>query len=184
MYQKAVGLVTAGLLFGLGFWLQTVMLDQAWAQWDGMQWLIVAESWAVLWRGWPLALFGGLVGFLGAGAVLAFSLKHAREADFKVQIKQLTRERDQAAAEAEQRVEARERAAQYQERLALTAQQDAEQAQQAAEIARQMTEQTRQAAEQAIARADYRVRNAIGAAERIKRRIEGKQRLGARKSVP
>lgn len=184
MYQKTVGLIAAGLLFGLGFWLQAVMPDQAWGQWDGEHWQIVGKSWAVLWRGWPLALFGGLVGFLGAGAVLAFSLKQAREADFKAEIARLTRQRDQAVIEAEQRVQARKQAAQERETRALQAQRDAAQAQQEADAMWESAEDFQDRAMRELNQANLRARNAIHAAERIKRRIEGKKRFGAGKSVP
>ena len=46
-----------------------------------------------------------------------------------------------------------------------------------AQAARQRAEQAQEEAEQAVNQANYRARNAIGAAERIKRRIEGKQRI-------
>ena len=145
MYQKILWIVAAVLLAGLGFWLETVMPSQGWAQWDGKHWQVVAESWAVLWRGWPLAVLGALVGALTAGAVLAFTLQHAKEADFRAEIAHLIRERDTAASEAEHRVQERE--------------------------------QAQEEAEQAVNQANYRARNAIGAAERIKRRIEGKKRI-------
>lgn len=184
MYQKTLWFIVMLLLLGVGFWLGWVIPDQAWAQWDGAQWRIVAESWAVLWRGWPLAVLGGLIGFFGAGTFLAFSLEHAQAADFKAHIAQLTRQRDQAVAEAEQRVQAREQAAQHRETLALTAQRDAERAQQEADAMWESAEDFQDRTMQELNQANLRARNAIHAAERIKRRIEGKQRLGARKSVP
>ena len=177
VYQKVLWIVAAALLVGLGFWLETVMPSQGWAQWDGMRWQVVAESWAVLWRGWPLAAFGALVGFSVAWIGLAFALKHAKEADFRAEIAHLIRERDTAASEVEHRVQERERVAQQREWMAAQAQHGAELAIQEAHITRQQAEQALQDAEQAVRQANYRARNAIGAAERIKRRIEGKQRI-------
>ena len=184
MYQKILWIIAAALLAGLGFWLGWVMPSQAWAQWDGQHWRIVAESWAVLWRGWPLAVLGAGVGALSAGVGLAFTLKHAQEADFKAQIAHLTRQRDAAADEAERRVREREQAARCREALALEAQRGAEFAQQHAHAAWQQAEDAQKEAEQAVSQAHYRARNAIGAAERIKRRIEGKKRLNAGTSAP
>ena len=177
MYQKILWIVAAVLLAGLGFWLETVMPSQGWAQWDGKHWQVVAESWAVLWHGWPLAGFGALVGFSAAWIGLAFVLKHAKEADFRAEIAHLIHERDTAASEAEHRVQERERVAQQREWMAAQAQHGAELAIQEAHITRQQAEQALQDAEQAVRQANYRTRNAIGAAERIKRRIEGKQRI-------
>lgn len=184
VYQKILWFVTAALLAGLGFWIEGVMPLQAWAQWDGQHWQIVAESWAVLGRGWPLTVLGAGIGALLAGIGLAFALKHAKEADFKAQIVRLTRQRDAAADEAERRVREREQAAQRREAVALEAQRGAELAQQHAHAARQQAEDAQKEAEQAVSQAHYRARNAIGAAERIKRRIEGKKRIEAGTSAP
>ena len=155
------------------------MPSQGWAQWDGKRWQVVAESWAVLWRGWPLAVLGALIGSLSAGAVLAFTLKHAKEADFKARIARLTRQRDAAVAEAEARVLEREQAARDREAVALAAQRRAELATEEAQAARQRAEQAQQDAQEAVSQATLRARNAVCAAERIKRRAEGKKRLDA-----
>ena len=184
MYQKLLWLLAMLLVLGVGFWLGLVIPDQAWAQWDGERWLIVAESWAVLWRGWPLAVLGGLLGFFGAGTFLALTLPHAREADFKAEIARLIRQRDQAVIEAEQRVQTREQAAQERETRALQAQRDAVQAQQEADAMWESAEDFQEQTMQELNQANLRARNAIHAAERIKRRIEGKKRLDAGISVP
>ena len=184
MYQKLLWLLAMLLVLGVGFWLGWVIPDQAWAQWDGERWLVVAESWAVLWRGWPLVVLGGLLGFFGAGAFLALTLQHAQAADFKAHIARLTHERDQAVIEAEQRVQAREQVAQERETWALQAQRDAAQAQQEADAMWESAEDFQDRAMRELNQANLRTRNAIHAAERIKRRIEGKKRFGAGKSVP
>lgn len=172
VYQKIVWMVAAALLAGLGVWLGGVMPAQAWAQWDGQAWHIVAESWAVLGYGWPLAAFGALVGFSAAWIGLALTLQHAKEADFQAEIARLTHERDAAVAEAESRVLGREEKARRCEATALAAQREAQ-------AARQRAERVQADAEQAVIQAQVRARNAIHAAERIKRRIEGRQRRDA-----
>jgi len=177
VYQKIVWMVAAALLAGLGVWLGWVMPAQAWAQWDGQAWHIIAEGWAVLWYGGPLVALGMLVGALGAEIGLAWTLKHAKEADFRAEIARLTHERDTAVSQAEQRVLEREQAVSDREAKALAAQRTAEQATEEAYAARQRAEQTQEEAERAVNQAHLRARNAIGAAERIKRRIEGKQQI-------
>lgn len=184
VYQKILWFVAAALLVGLGFWLETVMPSQGWAQWDGKRWQVVAESWAVLWRGWPLAVLGALVGFSAAWIGLAFALKHAKEADFRAKIARLTCQRDAAVDEAEARVRAREEAARDREAVALAAQRAAELAVEEAHAARQRAEQVQEDAERAVNQAHLRARNAVCAAERIKRRVEGKKRLEIETSAP
>ena len=51
-------------------------------------------------------------------------------------------------------------------------------------LTRRRAEQARQDAEAAVNQAALRARNAVCAAERIKRRVEGKKRLDARTSAP
>ena len=177
MYQKILWITAAALLVGLGCWVGWVMPSQAWAQWDGKHWQIVAEGWAVLGRGWPLAVFGALGGALAVGATLAFTLQHAKETDFRAKIARLTRQRDAAVAEAEARVREREQAVSDREAKALAAQRTAERATEEAYAACQRAEQTQEEAERAVNQAHLRARNAICAAERIKRRIEGKQQI-------
>jgi hypothetical protein len=184
VYQKILWFVAAALPVGLGFWLETVMPSQGWAQWDGKRWQVVAESWAVLWRGWPLAVLGALVGFSAAWIGLAFALQHAKEADFRAKIARLTRQRDAAVADAEARVLEREQAARDRGAVALAAQRAAELATEAAQAARQRAEQAQQDAQEAVSQATLRARNAVCAAERIKRRIEGKKRLEIETSAP
>ena len=184
MYQKILWITAAALLVGLGCWVGWVMPSQAWAQWDGKRWQVVAESWTTLWRGWPLAAFGALIGFSAAWIGLAFALQHAKEADFRAKIARLTRQRDAAVMDAEARVQAREQAAGDREAVALAAQRAAELAAQEAHAAHQRAEQAQQDAERAVNQAHLRARNAVCAAERIKRRIEGKKRLEIETSAP
>lgn len=184
MLQKGLWVIGAFVLAGFGFWLVQVMPLQAWGRWDGESWRVVGTGWAVLWRGWPLLVFGGLAGAGIAGAVLALTLKHVQAADFKRELARLRRQRDAAIAEADARVSAREQEAVRQELAALEAQHEAARAQGEVLAARQVAEQAKVEAEQAVSQANFRARNAICAAERIKRRVEGKQRLDARTSAP
>lgn len=184
MLQKSVWVIGAALLAGLGFWLARVMPSQAWGQWDGASWQVVGTGWAVLWRGWPLLVLGALVGTGVVGSVLALTLKHIQAADFKLELARLRRQRDAAVTETEARVSAREREAARREAAALEVQRVAEQAHGEALAARAAAEQAKAEAEQAVAHANVRARNAICAAERIKRRVEGKRRLESGTSAP
>ena len=184
VYQKILWIVAAALLVGLGFWLGLVMPSQGWAQWDGKRWQVVAESWAVLWRGWPLAAFGALVGSSAAWVGLAFALKHAKEADFRAKIARLTRQRDAAVDEAEARVRS---AGAGRARPGSGG---------PGRATRGGTRHGRGASRppaggagparrrRAVSQATLRARNAICAAERIKRRVEGKKRLEIETSAP
>lgn len=165
MLQKSLWIIGAVLLALLGFWLAQVMPLQAWGRWDGSSWRVVDTGWAVLWRGWPLAALGALAGAGVTGVVLALTLKHVQVADFQWELARLRRQRDAAVSEAEARVSEREREALRREEAASEAQRAAERA--------------RGEAEQAVRQANFRARNAICAAERIKRRVEGKKRLDA-----
>lgn len=177
MLQKSLWVAGAVLLAVWGIWLARVMPSQAWGQWDGESWRVVGVGWAVLWRGWPLLALGALAGAAVTGAVLALTLKHLQAADFKLELARLRRQRDAAASEANERVAAREREALRREDVALEAQRVAERARGEALAARQAAEQAKAEAEQAVKQANFRARNAICAAERIKRRVEGKPRL-------
>ena len=161
MLQKSVWAVGTVLLAVLGLWLARVMPSQAWGQWDGASWRVVDTGWAVLWRGWPLLALGALAGAGAASTVLALTLKHLQAADFKLELARLRRE--EAASEA---------------------QRAAERARGEALAAHQAAEQAKAEAEQAVRQANFRARNAICAAERIKRRVEGKPRLDSRTSAP
>jgi len=135
------------------------------AEWDiaGNGWRIVAYGWAGLLPLWPLVLAGILGGFFLFGIAVAGSYDWARNADHRAQIARLTRECDQAHAEAEARVTRREQAAQE-------AQARAEQLRLAALQAEQ---QAHTQAKTAAAHAEHyrlRARNAICAAARIKRK--------------
>jgi len=170
MFQSILWFIVFAFLAGLGFWLGTVMPVQAWAEWDGWRWQIVAEGWAVLWRGWPLMVFGTLVGASLSAVVLAFTLKHAQAADFQAEIARLTRQKETLQAAVEQRVQGREQAAWAREARAA-------EAQRAADVAQRQAQQAQETAQQTTEQARRRVRNAIAAAERIKRRQTGSTRI-------
>lgn len=135
------------------------------AEWDfaGNGWRIVAYGWAGLLPLWPLVLAGFLGGFFLLGIAVAGSYDWARHADHRAQIARLTHERDQAHAEAEARVARREQAAQE-------AHERAEQIRLEALQAKQQAQAQAQTAETHVERYRLRARNAICAAERIKRK--------------
>lgn len=184
MLQKSLWVFGVAALVGLGVWLVQVMPSQAWGQWDGDSWRITGTGWAVLWRGWPLLVLGALVGAGVAGFGLALTLKHIQAADFKLELARLRRQRDAAGAEAEARVSGREREAARRELAALEVQRAAKRAHGEALAARAAAEQAKAEAEQAVSQANFRARNAICAAERIKRRVERKRRLEIGTSAP
>lgn len=86
---------------------------------------------------------------------------------------------DAVAGEVERQVQEREQATQRREAAALAAQHAAKRAAQEACAACRRAEQAQEAAERAVEHARRRARNAIGAAKRIKRRVESKKRLEA-----
>ena len=163
MLQKSLWFIGVALLVGVGFWLVQVMPFQAWCRWDGESWQVVGTGWGVLGRGWPLLALGALIGVAVVGALLASTLPQVQAMDLKWELERVCRQRDAAVAEADARVAERERLAGYREAAAFESQRVAEHAGREASAARQ-------AAEQAVARANLRARNAIQAAERIKRR--------------
>jgi hypothetical protein len=184
MLQKSLWIIGTVLLAVLGLWLAQVMPSQAWGQWDGASWRVVDTGWAVLWRGWPLLALGALAGAGAASTVLALTLKHLQAVDFKLELARLRHQRDAAVSEADARVSEREREAMRREEAASEAQRAAERARGEALAAHQAAEQAKAEAEQAVRQANFRARNAICAAERIKRRVEGKPRLDSRTSAP
>jgi len=95
---KTILTIAALGLAALGLWLWRVMPDQAWAAWDGERLVVVAEGWAVLWRGWPMALLGLVIGGGLALAVLDWMLGKAVDAEHKAEVERLSGERDAALA--------------------------------------------------------------------------------------
>lgn len=185
MYQKVVWALVGLMALVAGLLLWWVMPDQAWVVRDAQgDWQVAAVGWALLWRGWPLILVGVVIGLIGAGNVLALGLEVTREVDLKTQIVRLTQERDRALADALEHVAVRQRQVTQREAAAVAMQQAMEQACQAAVAAQQAATQAKAEAEQVVTQANFRARNAICAAERIKRRIEGLARFDHRISAP
>jgi len=169
----ALALAAFFALAGLGLWrfLDGWMPVQGWAVWGGGRWSVAASGWPVLWHAWPVALAGGLAGFFGAGGALLWGLALARDAEIEAEIgrlrrtsgtevaaekERLGRKWDEALARVESRVGGREAAA-------LKAQHEAE-------AARRQAEQECLDAEAIRQDAYRRIRNAVAAAERIKRK--------------
>ncbi len=170
MIWKIAWIAAAALVGGLGLLLWRVLPACAWAEWDGRKWQLVASGWPVLWRAWPAVLAGGLAGFLGAGGLLGWAAKVARDAAVKAEAGRLQRKWDSALAEVENRARGREEDAGRRESEALKAQQAANLARHEAEAAKRRAEQACLDAEAVQQDAQRRIRNAVGAAERIKRK--------------
>jgi hypothetical protein len=170
--QKYVwGMITIVLLVLL-VWLVRTMPNQAWAVVESDRYRIVAEGWGILLRAWPIALLGMVVGIFVVGAGLVRGLEIAKEQDYLDQIKQLQSERDSAVAKAENRVKRREAEAIEQERVAFVAEQRATQELIQAKAAQEQAAANAAYAHQEIERAKYRTKNAVAAAERIKRKTQ------------
>ncbi|MDV7213429.1 hypothetical protein [Azotobacter beijerinckii] len=163
--RRAVWLFVIALLLAAGWTVWQRVPTLAIAEWDfaGNGWRIVAYDWAGLSYLWPLALAGALGGFFLFGIAFAWGYDWARDSDHRHQIARLTDKRDRALAEAEARVAWREQAAQQ-------AQERAEQIRLEALQAKQQAQAQAQTAETHVERYRLRARNAICAAERIKRK--------------
>jgi uncharacterized membrane-anchored protein YhcB (DUF1043 family) len=158
------------LISGLAVWLWQELPDQGWAVRQGDEFALVAAGWQVLWAAWPLALVGLLISLLLGSLTLPWLAKSAVDADANRQIadlqKRLARESERADT-AEQRIRASldadwQRLAEGRAEL----RNQRQEAQRAVELAtRQATE-----ADQAMNSARFRARNAIHAAERIKKK--------------
>ena len=176
---KAFFSVAAIALAALGFWLWRFMPNQGWAEIDFQagKWNLVAAGWSTLLHAWPILAAGVMLGLgLGIG-LLGMLFRSLLDADQKSEIEQLerlikeSREREQqslvlARKELERDFQdARDlydRAVQLQE-------QSETQIGQALRIKRE-AEAAQQQASQAVEQAQFRARNAICAAERLKRK--------------
>jgi len=181
MGQKIAWIVAVALAAGLGLLLWRVMPGYGWAEWDGRQWQMVASDWPVLWRAWPVALAGWLAGFVGAGGLLWWIWDVVLEDAIEAEKQRLGKKWDAALAEVENRVKDREEFADRREAVAHQAQQaanlalhDAEKAKRRADQAwleaTAQAEQARQDMEAVRQDAQRRIRNAVCAAERVKRK--------------
>lgn len=165
MRRTGIWLSVIALLLGACAWTIWRIPHLAVAEWDVAVdgWRIIAYGWAGLLPLWSLVLAGILGGFFLFGIAFAWSYDWARNADYRAQLARLTHECDQAHAEAEARVTRREQAAQE-------AQARAEQIRLAALQAEQQAHAQTQSAAAHAEHYRLRARNAICAAERIKRK--------------
>ena len=177
---KAFFSVAAMGLLVLLFWLWNYLPTQGWAVIDFQagKWSLVASGWATLLHAWPILAAGVMLGLgLGIG-LLGMLFKAFIDADQKSEIEHLerlvkeSREREQqslvlARKELEQEFsKARDLYARAEEMQA----QSETQIGHALRIKRE-TEAVQQQASQAVEQAQFRARNAICAAERIKRKL-------------
>lgn len=181
-WKTVVALIATSLTAIAALWLWRNLPGYAWAEFDGDNWQIVAKGWGVLAAAWPVALAGALIGFFGAGSLLAWVLERAVDADKAEKLAEAAervRDAEERAREAQQAAERH-----VQARLEAVARREAAalQAQAEAERAKVEAVQERNRAEELVQHATYRARNAICAAERIKRRAEGKQRLNVQRN--
>lgn len=95
MYKRIVWTLGGLAVVLWGLVLLRVMPHQAWGVRDALgDWSLATQTWALLWRGWPLVGVGVLVGFGGASVWFVPGLKRACEADFQRALGELLRERD------------------------------------------------------------------------------------------
>ena len=176
---KAFFSVAAIALALLCFWLWRFMPTQGWAEIDfqANKWSLVAAGWSTLLYAWPILSAGVMLGLgLGIG-LLGMLFRSLLDADQKSEIEQLerlvkeSREREQqsltlAQKELEQEFsKARDLYARAEEM-----QEQADHNIEKALVSRKAAEAAQQQASQAIEQAQFRARNAICAAERLKRK--------------
>ena len=177
---KAFFSVAAIALALLCFWLWRFMPTQGWAEIDfqANKWSLVAAGWSTLLHAWPILAAGVMLGLgLGIG-LLGMLFRSLLDADQKSEIEHLerlvreSREREQqslvlARKELEQEFsKARDLYARAEEM-----QEQADHNIEKALASRKAAEAAQQQALQAVEQAQFRARNAICAAERIKRKL-------------
>jgi uncharacterized integral membrane protein len=161
----------------LAIWLIVLLPTQAWAEWDGKQWQLVGTGWATLWRGWPLLVAGALLGSVLVGVWLRAFLVIAAKGDYERRIARLTAERDEAQTKAQKTLTERLSLLEAREKAARDAKQEADEVIKAAHA--QAADAKTQARQQ-VEKAGLRARNAICAAERIKRKHGKAPKLSVR----
>ena len=177
---KAFFSVAAIALALLCFWLWRFMPTQGWAEIDfqANKWSLVAAGWSTLLHAWPILAAGVMLGLgLGIG-LLGMLFRSLLDADQKSEIEHLerlvreSREREQqslvlARKELEQEFS---KARDLYDRAVDLQVQSETQIGHALRIKRE-AEAAQQQASQSVERAQFRARNAICAAERIKRKL-------------
>lgn len=176
---KAFFSVSAIGLLVLLFWLWNYLPTQGWAVLDAEteRWGVIAIGWSVLWHAWPILAAGVMLGVgLGIG-LLGMLFKGLIDADQKHEIEHMQRlVKDAQQREAESLALARKslenefaKARDLYERAEQMQEQSEETIGKALAIKR-AAEAAQQQASQDVERAQFRARNAICAAERVKRK--------------
>ena len=176
---KAFFSVAAIGLLVLLFWLWNYLPTQGWAVLDAEteRWGVIAIGWSVLWHAWPILAAGVMLGVgLGIG-LLGMLFKGLIDADQKHEIEHMQRlVKDAQQREAESLALARKelenefaKARDLYERAEQMQEQSEETIGKALAIKR-AAEAAQQKASQDVEQAQFRARNAICAAERIKRK--------------
>ena len=177
---KAFFSVSAIGLIVFCFWLWRFMPTQGWAEIDfqGGKWNLVAAGWSVLWHAWPILAAGVMLGVGVSIGLLGMLFKAFIDADQRSEIEHLERlVKESREREQESLVLARKElerdfqdARDLYDRAVQLQEQSETQIGQALRIKRE-AEAAQQQASQAVEQAQFRARNAICAAERIKRKL-------------
>lgn len=176
---KAFFSVAAIALALLCFWLWNYMPTQGWAVIDFQagKWTLVASGWATVLHAWPVLAVGVMVGLaLGVG-LLGMLFKGLIDADQKSELEHMQRLVKDAQQREEQSLSLARKELENEFAKARNLYERAEQMQEKSEYAigqalvlKRAAEAAQQKAAQDVEQAQFRVRNAICAAERHKRK--------------
>nr|CRY95344.1 hypothetical protein [uncultured prokaryote] len=176
---KAFFSVSAIGLIVLCFWLWRFMPTQGWAEIDfqAEKWTLVASGWSTLLHAWPILAAGVMLGLgLGIG-LLGVLFNSFIDADQKSEIAHLERlvkesqEREQQSLVlAEKKLEQEFSKARDLYERAIILQEESETQVGKAFQMQKAAKAAQEAALQDVEQAQFRVRNAVAAAERIKRK--------------
>ena len=192
-----IAIAISALIFAaVSFWLWRVMPDQGWVVYGENGWKLVGEGWATLWRGWPLALLGLVAGGIASLTFFGFILERLVDEDKADEIKRLEKQLTEARLAKLNAFKTARTELDNEFQQARQIKQDGEQRhQQALELkteaealqAEAMREKEKalksvSSAKKETLQAAHRARNAICAAERIKRKAQGISRISVIRS--